>query len=208
MDRIHRSWKSDVRCIGMRYFVYKTGETAADDFGQSTAVSCAGERDSEADQNLKLAVRDAVGSFMQEKLATVENLEECELVVRQSLGEIEEAAAETIAENGYDYDVTAELEHTSFPVKNYGSYTFPAGDYEALRIVIGEGNGHNWWCVMYPNMCFSDSMYEVVDKEAGEKLREVLTTEEYEKVLAEGDYQVRMKYFSWLNLYLEKLAEN
>ena len=244
--------------------------------------------DSEADQNLKLAVRDAVGSFMQEKLAAVENLEECELVVRQSLGEIEEAAAETIAENGYDYDVTAELEHTSFPVKNYGSYTFPAGDYEALRIVIGEGNGHNWWCVMYPNMCFSDSMYEVVDKEAGEKLREVLTiaengydydvtaelehtsfpvknygsytfpagdyealrivigegnghnwwcvmypnmcfsdsmyevvdkeageklrevltTEEYEKVLAEGDYQVRMKYFSWLNPYLEKLAEN
>ena len=114
--------------------------------------------DSEADQNLKLAVRDAVGSYMQEKLADVENLEECELVVRQSLGEIEEAAAETIAENGYDYDVTAELEHTSFPVKNYGSYTFPAGDYEALRIVIGEGNGHNWWCVMYPNMCFSDSM--------------------------------------------------
>ena len=128
--------------------------------------------DSEADQNLKLAVRDAVGSFMQEKLTAVE------------------------------------LEHTSFPVKNYGSYTFPAGDYEALRIVIGEGNGHNWWCVMYPNMCFSDSMYEVVDKEAGEKLREVLTTEEYEKVLAEGDYQVRMKYFSWLNPYLEKLAEN
>ena len=164
--------------------------------------------DSEADQNLKLAVRDAVGSFMQEKLTAVENLEECEMVVRQSLGEIEEAAAETIAENGYDYDVTAELEHTSFPVKNYGSYTFPAGDYEALRIVIGEGNGHNWWCGMYPNMCFSDSMYEVVDKEAGGKLREVLTTEEYEKVLAEGDYQVRMKYFSWLNPYLEKLAEN
>lgn len=164
--------------------------------------------DSEADQILKLAVRDAVGSYMQEKLADVENLEECELVVRQSLGEIEEAAAEIIAENGYDYDVTAELEHTSFPVKNYGSYTFPAGDYEALRIVIGEGNGHNWWCVMYPNMCFSDSMYEVVDEEAGEKLRKVLTTEEYEKVLAEGGYQVRMKYFSWLNPYLEKLAEN
>ena len=63
--------------------------------------------DSEADQNLKLAVRDAVGSFMQEKLTAVENLEECEMVVRQSLGESEEAAAETIAENGYDYDVTA-----------------------------------------------------------------------------------------------------
>ena len=161
--------------------------------------------DSEADQNLKLAVRDAVGSFMQEKLTDVENLEECELVVRQSLGEIEEAAAETIAENGYDYDVTAELEHTSFPVKNYGSYTFPAGDYEALRIVIGEGNGHNWWCVMYPNMCFSNTMYEVIDEDARSSLKRVLSEDEYQQVLASGDYQVKFKSFEILKgLYDEK----
>ena len=158
--------------------------------------------DSEADQTLKLAVRDAVGSFMQEKLADVENLEECEMVVRQSLGEIEEAAAETIAENGYDYDVTAELEHTSFPVKNYGSYTFPAGDYEALRIVIGEGNGHNWWCVMYPNMCFSDSMYEVIDEKAETSLQEVLTQEEYDSIIEDSDYKIQFKYLSFLNHYL------
>ena len=149
--------------------------------------------DSEADQNLKLAVRDAVGSFMQEKLTDVENLEECELVVRQSLGEIEEAAAETIAENGYDYDVTAELEHTLFPVKNYGSYTFPAGDYEALRIVIGEGNGHNWWCVLYPNMCFRGSVYEVVEDEAKENLKEVLTPDEYESIFDSGKYEIKLK---------------
>ena len=149
--------------------------------------------DSEADQNLKLAVRDAVGSFMQEKLTAVENLEECELVVRQSLGEIEEAAAETIAENGYDYDVTAELEHTSFPVKNYGSYTFPAGDYEALRIVIGEGNGHNWWCVLYPNMCFKGTVYEVVEDEACKELKEVLSPKEYETVFNKGNYEIRFK---------------
>ena len=153
--------------------------------------------DSEADQNLKLAVRDAVGSFMQEKLTAVENLEECELVVRQSLGEIEEAAAETIAENGYDYDVTAELEHTSFPVKNYGSYTFPAGDYEALRIVIGEGNGHNWWCVLYPNMCFQGSVYEVMDESSGEELREVLTQEEYADVFDSGKMQIRWKFLDY-----------
>ena len=138
--------------------------------------------DSEADQNLKLAVRDAVGSFMQEKLTDVENLEECELVVRQSLGEIEEAAAETIAENGYDYDVTAELEHTSFPVKNYGSYTFPAGDYEALRIVIGEGNGHNWWCVLYPNLCFLDTTNAVVPDKGKKQLKQVLTEEEIQEM--------------------------
>jgi stage II sporulation protein R len=156
--------------------------------------------DDEADQNLKLAVRDAVGSYMQKKLAGVDDLEECEQIVNGNLDQIREVAAETIAQNGYDYDVTAELEYTSFPVK---SYTFPAGEYEALRVVIGEGKGHNWWCVMYPNMCFSGSMYEVVDEQAGEKLREVLTTEEYEKVLAEGNYQIQLKYFSFLNPYLK-----
>lgn len=159
--------------------------------------------DDEADQNLKLAVRDAVGSYMQKKLTGVEDLEECEQIVNGNLDQIREVAAETIAQNGYDYDVTAELEYTSFPVKSYGSYTFPAGEYEALRVVIGEGKGHNWWCVMYPNMCFSGSMYEVVDEQAGEKLREVLTTEEYEKVLAEGNYQIQLKYFSFLNPYLK-----
>ena len=159
--------------------------------------------DDEADQNLKLAVRDAVGSYMQKKLAGVDDLEECEQIVNGNLDQIREVAAETIAQNGYDYDVTAELEYTSFPIKSYGSYTFPAGEYEALRVVIGEGKGHNWWCVMYPNMCFSGSMYEVVDEQAGEKLREVLTTEEYEKVLAEGNYQIQLKYFSFLNPYLK-----
>ena len=159
--------------------------------------------DDEADQNLKLAVRDAVGSYMQKKLAGVDDLEECEQILNGNLDQIREVAAETIAQNGYDYDVTAELEYTSFPVKSYGSYTFPAGEYEALRVVIGEGKGHNWWCVMYPNMCFSGSMYEVVDEQAGEKLREVLTTEEYEKVLAEGNYQIQLKYFSFLNPYLK-----
>ena len=151
--------------------------------------------DSEADQNLKLAVRDAVGSFMQEKLTAVENLEECELVVRQSLGEIEEAAAETIAENGYDYDVTAELEHTSFPVKNYGSYTFPAGDYEALRIVIGEGNGHNWWCVLYPNLCFLDKTCAVVSDEGKEDLKGVLTDEEYQLLTDNKELKVKWFFF-------------
>ena len=140
--------------------------------------------DSEADQNLKLAVRDAVGSFMQEKLTAVENLEECEMVVRQSLGEIEEAAAETIAENGYDYDVTAELEHTSFPVKNYGSYTFPAGDYEALRIVIGEGNGHNWWCVdVYKRQALDELAAKIACEQISEEQLEelVATMHEFEE---------------------------
>ena len=164
--------------------------------------------DTKADQNLKLAVRDAVGIKMSGLLKDAADRSRSEAVIRKNMEDMKQTAEKVIAERGYDYDVDICLTDTDFPVKTYGAYTFPAGNYEALEIVIGAGKGHNWWCVMYPNMCFSDSMYEVIDEEAGEKLRKVLTTEEYEKVLAEGDYQVRMKYFSWLNPYLEKLAEN
>ena len=155
--------------------------------------------DSTEDQDLKLQVRDAVGSYMQEQLANVSSLAECEKVVAEDLTEIEKVAEATIQKNGYDYTVTASLEQTTFPVKTYGNYTFPSGEYEALRVVIGEGNGHNWWCVMYPNMCFENSMYEVVDENAEISLQQTLTEEEYEAVLESGDYEIQFKYLTFLN---------
>lgn len=155
--------------------------------------------DNEADQELKLAVRDAVGAQMGELLSGVKSRAACEEIVRENLDGITETAKAVVTEAGYDYAVHASLEEVEFPVKTYGSYTFPAGEYEALKVVIGAGEGHNWWCVMYPNMCFSGSVYEVVDEESEEKLREVLTEEEYEKVLTLGDYEVRFKYLSFLN---------
>ena len=68
-----------------------------------------------------------------------------------------------------------------------------------MRVVIGEGEGHNWWCVMYPNMCFEGSMYEVVDESAGEELKKVLSKEEYRAVLEEGNYEVRCRYLTFLD---------
>lgn len=163
--------------------------------------------DSEEDQQLKLAVRDAVGAFLRGRLAEAESLAECEEIVGENLNEIVTVARDTVAEAGYDYGVTAALEETDFPVKSYGIYTFPAGTYEALRIVIGSGEGQNWWCVMYPNLCFSGSVYETVDAEGEEKLKEVLSPDEYERILSEGDYKIRFKYFSFLNSCLERLSE-
>ena len=160
--------------------------------------------DSDEDQELKLAVRDAVGAQMSELLAGAESLEACEELVKEHLEEIEQTAETILAEEGCGYAVQASLEETDFPVRTYGSYTFPAGTYEALNVVIGEGAGHNWWCVMYPNMCFSGSVYEVVDEEAGEALREVLTEEEYRRIFSSGNYEVRFKYLSFLLDYLEK----
>ena len=148
---------------------------------------------SEEDQKLKLQVRDAIGGLLQEKMAQVENREECEQFITEWIPKIEQTAAAVIEENGYDYSVCARLEETDFPVKTYGAYTFPAGRYEALRVTIGEGAGENWWCVLYPNMCFENSMYEVVDERGEKALREVLDEKEYEAVLKEGNYQIRLR---------------
>ena len=156
-------------------------------------------RDSEEAQQLILEVRDAVGALLGERMKTASDRAECEAVIRASMDEVVETAEHVIAEEGCSYDVTAQLAAVDFPVKTYGDYTFPAGTYEALELVIGEGEGHNWWCVMYPNMCFSDSVYEVVDTDAEESLRKVLTEEEYREVFTEGNYQVRFRYLSFLN---------
>lgn len=163
--------------------------------------------DSEEDQHLKLKVRDAVGALLGERMQTASDRSACEKLICASMDEIEETAEQVIEEEGFGYGVRAQLAMVDFPVKTYGDYTFPAGTYEALELVIGEGEGHNWWCVMYPNMCFSDSVYEVVDEEAGEALRKVLTAEEYREVFTEGDYEVRFRYLPFLNEFMEKNAE-
>lgn len=149
--------------------------------------------DSVEDQNLKLAVRDAVGGFMQEKVGNLESKTACEEMVAEQITEIEAIAEQVITEAGYSYEVHAELAECKFPIKTYGDYTFPAGNYDALKITIGKGRGQNWWCVMYPNMCFENSMYEVVNEESEENLRAVLDEEEYQTVLNSGKYEVRFR---------------
>ena len=144
------------------------------------------------DQQLKLAVRDAVGGYMKEKMNGVASKEECQSIVVEELAYIEQVANNVIAKEGYNYPVEAKLTTCDFPEKTYGEYTFPEGCYDALRVTIGEGNGQNWWCVMYPNMCFANSMYEVVDETSEKALRAVLNEEEYETVLKSGDYEVRL----------------
>ena len=161
--------------------------------------------DTKADQNLKLAVRDAVGIKMSGLLKDAADRSRSEAVIRKNMEDMKQTAEKVIAERGYDYDVDICLRDTDFPVKTYGAYTFPAGNYETLEIVIGAGRGHNWWCVMYPNMCFSDTMYEVIDEDAKSSLKRVLSEDEYQQVLASGDYQVKFKSFEILKgLYDEK----
>ncbi len=153
--------------------------------------------DSKEDQEVKKKVRDAVGAMMEPRLAESRNLEETEAIVQRSMENIVEVATETLEENGYHYGASARLANVKFPVKSYGAYTFPAGEYEALQVTLGEGEGHNWWCVLYPNMCFRGSVYEVPSDEAKHALREVLTPEEYEDIFRHGKYQIRFKFLEY-----------
>lgn len=147
--------------------------------------------DSKEDQQLKLKVRDAIGTYMQPKFSEVSNIEQSRQIVTDNLSDIEKEAEAVIAKEGYTYDVSAKLAWTEFPEKTYGPYTFPAGDYEALEVTIGDGGGHNWWCVMYPNLCFYNSTYEVIDKEAEKSLARTLTSEEYKSLMESKDYKVK-----------------
>ena len=135
--------------------------------------------DAKDDQNVKLKVRDAVGHMLGQKLKKVTDRAQTEKIVQDHMDEIIETAEKTLHKNGYTYGASARLANVDFPVKTYGDYTFPAGKYRALQITLGKGEGHNWWCVLYPNMCFQGSVYEVMDESSGEELREVLTQEEY-----------------------------
>ncbi len=153
--------------------------------------------DSEEDQMVKEKVRDAVGNYLQPLLEESKGLEETKQIVNDNMDSVIKVAKETLEQYGFDYEVTALVTNTNFPEKRYGSYVFPEGDYEALQIVIGEGEGQNWWCVLYPNMCFKGSVFEVIEEEADEALREVLNPWEYASVFDSGEVEVRFKFLEY-----------
>ena len=113
--------------------------------------------DSDADQALKLRVRDVVLARATAILEQSADRREAESRLRGQLLELERIAAKEIAAEGYDYPVTVNLENTDFPTKEYDGFTLPAGEYLALRVIIGEGQGRNWWCVVFPPLCTAAS---------------------------------------------------
>lgn len=153
--------------------------------------------DSESDQKVKEKVRDAVGTYLGPLLSDAENLDETKYIVNQHMDEIIEVAEQTLKENGEATTVSARIAQIDFPEKTYGEYVFPKGRYEALQIVIGEGNGQNWWCVLYPNMCFKGAVYEVIDEDAKEALKEVLSPWEYADVFESGKLELRFKFLEY-----------
>ena len=151
--------------------------------------------DSESDQALKMEVKEAVLSYMKESLPESEHVSETKAWALSHLPEIREQAAAVIAEAGYAYEVKAEVVRDYFPEKTYGDVTFPEGEYEALRVEIGKGEGHNWWCVLYPNLCFTDAVHAVVPEEGKEQLQNVLEEDVYEMVTNPPKWRIGWFFF-------------
>lgn len=161
--------------------------------------------DSVYDQNLKLKVRDNVISYMSDLLKNAKSTDETREIILNNIDEINKKAKDTAK-----CDVVTELKKVPFPTKFYGDTSFPAGKYEALQIVIGKGEGKNWWCVLYPQLCInnkaqtddpSDNSFARLSDESKEKLKQVLTPEEYE-ILSNHDkkeVQIKFKILEWIN---------
>jgi stage II sporulation protein R len=140
--------------------------------------------DSEADQQLKLKVKEALVEYLTPQLRDIENINKVKGIVANQLSDVQIIAEQVIREHGYDYSVAVSLERSYFPLKVYGNYAFPPGYYEALRVRIGKAEGRNWWCVMFPPLCFVDETYSIVDENSKEKLLQLLSEEEYDALIS------------------------
>lgn len=151
--------------------------------------------DSEEDQALKMKVKEAIIAYMKQELPESDSVETTKKWARENLVQIQQVAAEIIAEEGYEYSVKAEVTICDFPDKTYGDITFPAGEYEALRIEIGQAKGQNWWCVLYPNLCFIDAVHAVVPEKGKNELKEVLEEDTYEMVTTTTRFKIGWFFF-------------
>lgn len=151
--------------------------------------------DSEEDQALKMKVKENVIAYMKEQLPESESVEMTKTWAENHIEEIKAVAEKTLHKEGCDDSVTVEVTNCYFPDKTYGDVTFPKGRYDALRIEIGEAKGQNWWCVLYPNLCFIDAVHAVVPDEGKEELKEVLDEEEYEMVTATSKFKIKWFFF-------------
>ena len=153
--------------------------------------------DSDEDQNLKLKVRDRLLEYSQSLFEQAKSKDEAEKVVASHLHGFADAAAAEIAAEGYHYGVRAEIKRMYFTTRHYENYTLPSGMYDALRITIGEGKGHNWWCVMFPSLCINTKT------DGDKKTKETLGNREYDLVKNE-----KQEYKFFIVEFFEKIRSS
>ena len=167
--------------------------------------------DSEEDQNLKYKVRDSLIEYMNTLTNDMNTKDDVIKIAKEHIQDFKNIAQNVVKENGYDYEVNVEIGNFSFPTKTYGDISFPAGFYDALKVEIGKAEGQNWWCVMFPPLCFVDVTSGVVPEESKENLEENLGDEEY-SIISDTDENgitsIKFKLIEFFENIGTKLANN
>lgn len=148
---------------------------------------------SEEDQSLKLKVRDKLLNYMNNICSSCTTKEEAMQIAQDHKDEFQKVAKQTIIDSGYDYDVNINIGNYYFPTKNYGDISLPASFYDALRVEIGSAKGRNWWCVMFPSLCFIDVSSGVISDESRENLQNNLDSESY-NIISENTASIKLKF--------------
>lgn len=159
--------------------------------------------DTDEDQSLKLKVRDSLLNYMNDLCVNCSTKQEAISLANAHKSDFQRIAEETVANNGFNYPVKITISNFYFPTKNYGDISLPAGLYDALRVEIGEAKGQNWWCVMFPSLCFIDISSGVVDDEGKESLEENLEQEAYALISDTKDSNIKFK-FKLIEFFAEK----
>ena len=154
--------------------------------------------DEEYDQQLKLKVRDTILKKTREKYGDMENAENMRINLESDMEYIKKIAKQVITENGYDYDVNVVLGESYFPRKSYGNITLPEGNYNALKVEIGKAQGQNWWCVLFPPLCFVDEACVKIDSKSEIYMQNALDSNTYNMVSEGVEFKLK-SYELWQN---------
>ena len=138
--------------------------------------------DSDEDQALKLLVKDQVVAYLSDAMKSSDSKDNSISYIESHIDEIKEIAINVIRKEGYNYSVSAYITNEFFPTKNYGDVTIPCGNYDAFRIDIGNNSGKNWWCVLYPPLCFVQGSYGVATDETKAMFKTVLDEDEFDYI--------------------------
>ncbi len=157
------------------------------------------DNDSDEAQAVKLLVRDAVCAYLSPLPEGIDSKEEVCAYLSLHLSELITIADNVLQQNNCTYHASATIEKRYFPLKTYGAYAFPPGEYDALCITLGTGQGQNWWCLAFPSLCLLDGTYAVTDEDSKQQLKILLTDEEYEAILIqEPKIRFRFRLLEWL----------
>ena len=168
-------------------FARFTMEEELDIYDKTLRLHIPANSDSDIDQNVKLKVRDEILKLLEKPLASCTTRDEAAEIVQNMTKEIEVTANNVLKENGLEYSATAKLTTEYYPEKTYGDITLPAGTYRSLKIELGKADGHNWWCMLFPQVCVGTAI-------PSEKLAEVGFTANQIRVLTEHeDYEYVVK---------------